>query len=148
MPVGHRQKLQLDLFGRRRGSMEEGSRSPSVHKQVRAELGVGGRVTAPRDPGRAQAIDVVLEDRSIVVSEEIATAVVCQAVGPCKEGSELTAIHHSLGTEQCVRRRVASLSDASFGDAIDVVLEDRTVVVSEEVLASRRKVKGPIQDGS
>ena len=71
---------------------------------------IRGRVTPLRDPGRAQAVDVGLEDRGVVIDEQVPATIVGVAECPDEERCHLASRHFRVLAEPIVRSVGCSLS--------------------------------------
>src|SRR5690606_41319160 len=74
----------------------------------RAEPVVGGRIATPGDSGRRQAVDLAFEDRTGVVTEQVAGAGSGVAGAPDQESGQLFPRHLTLRAEPAVGGRAAA----------------------------------------
>lgn len=102
---------------------------PSRH----ATPGVSGSTvaeTSDRDARLGESVDVVLEDRVVVVGERIGVGP-GQRQRPCEEGRQLAADHRAMRAVQVLPRLSAPAGEAIGGDRLDHRLVHVAVVVPE-----------------
>ena len=123
--------------------MEECGHGSPVDVEGGTVFVVGGRVAAFGDPSRGEPVDVMFENRIVVVDEQIPTTIIDQSESSDNESCHLSPVDNVFGTE--VGAATAS-SDPGFGHTVDVVFEDRVVVVAEIVLRCCRQVQGTVDE--
>ena len=99
---------------------------------------VDWRVASSSDPSGSQLVDIVLEDGVVIVDEQVSAAVVDIADGPYQERGHLLSGDLAIRAEAIIGWRVTSLSDPRRGQPVNVTLEDRIVIVDEQILRSQR----------
>src|SRR5690606_525586 len=107
------------------------------HVVVRAEPIVLRRVAPTGNTCRRQAIDVTLEDASVVVDELVPAAVVGVTQRTHQERRHLTTSHVVVRAEPIVLGRIAATSDPLGGQPLDIRLEHVTVCIGEIEWAGR-----------
>src|SRR5680860_70043 len=116
------------------GPVQEGGHLAADGVAVRAELVVDRRVAALGDFRCAEHVDGGLVDVAVVVDEQVVAGAVGQPITPNHERRHLRSAERPIGTELVVAGWVASLGDAGGRQLVDVVLEDASFVIDEEVL--------------
>src|SRR5690606_36174491 len=126
-----------DFFaGQAFGASEETRHLRSGDVVVRTETVVRRGVAAAGDTCRSERIDILFEDRAVVVVEAIGLGGAV-AVGSRQERGHLTSRNGAVRAEPVVVGRVTAAGDPGGSQGIDVGLEDRVLVVGEAVWAVR-----------
>ena len=94
-------------------------------------------ITAECDAGLTEAINVGLQDGTVVIGEEITTAAVGIARSSNKECCHLLSSYRPAGAELIIGRRVAAPGDPGGADCFEIALMDVAVVIDERVSRSR-----------
>ena len=120
------------------GPSQEGRHLVTEHRAGGTESVDG---TSSGDPGFGQQVDLGFELRSLVIGEPVRSGGGV-AVGPDQEGS------HLLPGDDGVRAEdpdVAAAGDPGGGEAVDLILEDRSGVVGEVVAIRGRKSRALVR---
>ena len=120
----------------------------SGDKGIGTEESIGRRLAAQGNSGRCQNVDGFLEDRAVIVDEEIGPDTGPKVQGSCQERRHLSASDEVVRAKRCVRGRRTAEGDSGGCELVDRILEDRTIIVDEQVPAAVVGVAlGPDDEG-
>ena len=140
------------LAERRRRGLPSASSVPAVKKRrhllasdilARAKESIRRRLAAEGDARSSYLLDVRLKYRAVVVDKEIDIARVRELQDSRQKGSHFASRHEPVRTEEPGR---ATEGYPCSGEPVDIRLEDRSVVITEEIgSGASREAPGPSQ---
>ncbi len=126
--------------------MQERRHLASGNDIVWTEAVVNRWVAALGAPGGAEFVDVVLEDRVVIIDEQVAASVIDVTDCPYQECGHLLSGDLAVGAEPIVGWRVAAPGDPSGSQLHDVGFENRVVIIDEWVIELIGEIQGSDQE--